>query len=87
MTPTTPIVPGMKLPITEVARHQSEYLTLPAFIDSNGIVLSRWQLNWRERARLLWQGFFYLKTLTFNHPLQPLRPSIDPPGFDKEDNV
>ncbi len=83
MTPTSPIVPGRELEVTQIAKNQNQYKTLPAFVDGNGVVLSRWSLTWKERLQILWQGFFYLQNFTFNQPLQPLRLSVEPPGFEE----
>lgn len=64
------------------AKNQPEYLPLPAFYDRNdphGTVVSCWRLTWRERLIALVRGRVYLSVLTFHSPLQPQRPSIEPP--------
>ena len=60
------------------AEHQPEYLPLPAHKskDSEGTVTTCWKLTWRERWKIFMCGCLYLQTLTFNTPLQPLRPSV-----------
>ncbi len=79
MNPITPIIPGAQLPVTEIAKNQPQYLTLPAYIDPNGVVVTRWQLTWRERFLAFWRGNLYLQVLSCNKPLQPIKVSIEPP--------
>jgi hypothetical protein len=61
------------------AKNQSEYLPLPAFKSDSGEVVSCWSLNLRERIKMAFTGKLWLHMLTFNHPLQPQRPSVDCP--------
>jgi len=82
MQPVTPIVPGHDLPVTNFAETQDEYLTLPAFRQDNGTVLTRWRLTWRERLRVLFNGDIYLYVLTFNRPLQPVMLETEPPKIN-----
>jgi len=56
------------------AENQPEYLPLPAHKTEDGEVTTCWKLSWKERIRALFIGKMYLKTLTFNKPLQPLKP-------------
>ena len=72
MRPVLPIIPGESLPTTVYAQNQPEYKSLPVFKDTDGAVLSRWKLSWRERLRVLFKGDIYLWMLTFNRPLQPV---------------
>ncbi len=60
------------------AKDQPEYLPLPARRMADGTVTTCWALSWRERLALMVSGRFYLDVLTFNHPLQPVRPYITP---------
>ena len=61
------------------AKDQSEYIPLPAYKREDGTVISCWQLNWKERFKLLINGRIWLRMLTFNKPLQPQRLDIDSP--------
>lgn len=61
------------------AKDQPEYLPLPAFKSDDGVVISCWQLNLKERLKILIGGKMWLRMLTFNHPLQPQRPQVDCP--------
>jgi hypothetical protein len=79
MTPQTPIVPGMNLPVTIYAKDQPQYLQLPVFKQDDGIVLSRWKLSFLERIKILFIGNIYVVNLTFNDPLQPIKMTVDPP--------
>lgn len=75
-----PIDPGIsELELRVYAKDQPEYHPLPARVDSEGTVVTLWQLTWRERLNLFFRGTLYLTVLTFNHPLQPIRMSIDSP--------
>jgi hypothetical protein len=74
MTPVSPIVPGLLLQEVIYAKDQPEYIPLPVHRDPDGLCTSRWKLTWRERLFVLFHGYFYLQQLTFNQPLQPIRP-------------
>lgn len=73
MKPITPVVPGFKLPVTTFAEDQPEYLPLPSFRCEDGKVITRWQLTWGERLRVLISGSIWLSQLTFFKPLQPVK--------------
>ena len=85
MRPVLPIIPGEKLPTTVYAENQPEYKPLPVFKDSDGAVLSRWKLSWRERLRVLFSGNIYLWVLTFNCPLQPVMLQIEKPRMTNDE--
>jgi hypothetical protein len=61
------------------AKNQPEYLPLPAHRDNAGTVTTCWGLTFRERMRVLLTGKFFLQQMTFNQPLQPIRPTADNP--------
>lgn len=71
----------IKFPLANVtfAEDQPEYQPLPAFRDGAGVVVTCWRLTFVERIMILFRGRFYLLQMTFNHPLQPLMPSVDMP--------
>ncbi len=81
MKPITPIVPGFNLPTVEYAKDQPEYLTLPAWRGEDGMVITRWQLSFVERLRVLFGGSIWLTVLTFNKPLQPVKLETECPIF------
>jgi len=54
------------------AENQEEYTPLPAFKDESGIVVSCWNLSFRERLRLLFTGSLWVSMMTFNQPLTPM---------------
>lgn len=62
------------------AEYQPEYLNLPALRFQDGVVVTRWQMSWRERLSVLLSGSVYLSVLTFNQPLQPMKLSTS--GLD-----
>ena len=64
---------------TIFAKDQPEYLPLPAYRDPSGEVVTCWRLSWRERVKILFTGRLWFATLTFNKPLQPMRPSVEWP--------
>lgn len=76
MTPITPTLPGVDLPIVIYAKDQPEYLPLPAYRMEDGNVVTLWKFSWKERLRLLLTGKLWHEQLTFNHPLQPTRMSV-----------
>lgn len=79
MTPTTPVVPGFALPVTEYAKNQPQYRTLPAHRQPDGTVTSRWRLTLWERVRVFLSGDLWIQQATFNEPLQPIKPSANCP--------
>lgn len=66
------------------AKDQPEYLPLPAYKrpGDEGDVTSCWKLSLRERIKLLFTGRIYWSQWTFDGPLQPQRPSLEPPLID-----
>ena len=89
MKPVTPVIPGRTLPITEFAKYQQEYISLPSYRapGDEGLVTSRWKLSWRERIRVLLTGNLWLQVMTFRHPLQPVKLSTTPPEIDQTETV
>jgi hypothetical protein len=61
------------------AKDQPEYLPLPAYKNDKGDVISLWKFNFFERIKILFIGKIWFHVLTFNHPLQPQRPTLDYP--------
>lgn len=66
---------------TLIAKDQPEYLALPAlrFGDLEGRIACCWSLSWRERLRVLFTGVVWHQVLTFNHPLQPQKLTVEKP--------
>ena len=79
MKPITPVVPGFNLPVTEFAKDQPEYITLPSHRSPDGRVVTRWRLTFMERLRILLTGDLWLSLLTFNQPLQPVKLDVECP--------
>lgn len=77
MTPASPVAydPETRWGISEItyAKDQPEYIPLPALRFSDGLVVTRWNLSWKERLHILFGGSVFLGLLTFNNPLQPIR--------------
>jgi hypothetical protein len=82
MKAVTPIAPGLDLPVTIFAKDQPQYNQLPAYVDSQGAVITRWKLTWRERLRILFSGNLWLIVLTFGRPLQPVKLETACPHFE-----
>ena len=61
---------------TVFAKDQPEYLPLPAHREEGGQVTTCWKLSIIERVQVLFKGTLWLRTLTFNQPLQPLKLSV-----------
>jgi len=81
MKPVSPVIPGHSLPELPFGKNQPEYRVLPAWAASNreGLVVSRWELTWKERLKALFGGSIWLQQLTFKKPLQPIVLSAEPP--------
>ena len=73
MKPISPVVPGMVLPEVTYAKDQPQYIPLPGYRDAEGVILTRWQLSWKERLQALFGGCIWLSVMTFNRPLQPVK--------------
>lgn len=63
---------------TIIAEDQPEYIPLPAHVDpaSFGTVTSCWQFSLWERIRVFFGAKLYWQQLTWNQPLQPVKPTI-----------
>jgi hypothetical protein len=72
-----------ELDLVVYAKDQPQYIPLPARVDSEGTVVTCWQLTWRERWKMFLSGKFYLTLLTFGKPLQPIRCSTEKPGTER----
>jgi hypothetical protein len=66
-------VPGTYSPEAVYAKHQPEYIPLPAWREPDGTVVTRWRATLAERLRILFTGDLWLTMLTFNQPLQPVK--------------
>lgn len=53
---------------------QPEYLPLPALRMPDGEVITCWELDAAEIESIVKNKCFYLSQLSFNQPLQPIRP-------------
>lgn len=53
------------------AENQPEYQPLPAFKDRDGVVISCWQMSFKERMKVLFTGKIWLLLMSFNKPLTP----------------
>jgi hypothetical protein len=78
MEPILPVIPGVEVPVTQIAEAQPGYITLPAWV-AGDTVISRWRLTWGERFRILLRGDLYHRQMSFRHPLQPIRMDTIPP--------
>ena len=65
------------------AEDQPEYLKLPAHKTNGGRATSCWKLSFFERVRVILTGKIYLRVMTFNQPLQPLKMSVINPVSHK----
>jgi hypothetical protein len=84
MKPASPVIPDTVMIVSEryrevvFAKDQPEYNPLPALLEEDGTVHTRWRLSLKERLQVLFSGDIYLALLTFNQPLQPVRLSAKP---------
>ena len=79
MKPVTPR--GVGLPMDEFeavvfARNQPQYLPLPALVDREGVVVTEWEPDPDELARLCSGGKIRLYVHTFSKPLPPLKVEV-----------
>ena len=58
------------------AKDQPEYIPLPVHRTEDGMVTSCWKLAFKERLRVLFFGRIFISQLTFNNPLQPIKPFV-----------
>lgn len=56
---------------------QPQYEPLPVLLFPDGQVISCWQLNDEEKARVAETGQIWLSQLTFNRPLQPVFMTVE----------
>jgi len=54
-------------------KDQPQYLPLPALVLPEGEVYTCWELSDEELQSVIKNKHFFLKQLTFNNPLQPVR--------------
>ena len=59
------------------AKDHPEYLPLPALKTEDGLVVTCWELTNEEVEQVVKNKKFYFSQLTFNQPLQPMRPVTD----------
>lgn len=62
---------------TTFAKNQPEYLPLPAMREEDGTVTTCWQLTEEEIIDLVRTRKLYISIMTFNEPLQPIRPWVE----------
>lgn len=65
-----------KLTNCTYAKNQPEYLPLPVEKTPEGRVTSCWKLSLIERLHVFLFGKIHIEVLTFNAPLQPIRPYV-----------
>ena len=66
------------------AENQPEYVPLPVYKKPDGTVTSCWKMNLWECFYVFFTGKIYLKSMTFNKPLQPIIMSTH---FNKGDST
>jgi hypothetical protein len=79
MKPATPVIPRRDLP--SMFFRGTGYEDMPAIRLEGGDVVTRWELRWWERIKVLLTGDVYLWIKTFNQPLQPIWMQVDPPAL------
>jgi len=76
MKPVAPVLPRYPdVPVTEFAKDQSQYITLPALVGFGRSVkvTTRWELSFWELWRVFWSGEIWIQVLTFGELLQPIK--------------
>lgn len=64
-----------------LAKDQPEYLPLPVKVTDDGIVISCWELSFKEKLKILFTGKLWVSIYTFGSRLQPQLPTIDKPSW------
>jgi len=59
------------------AENQPEYIPLLVYKDFKGTVTSCWQFTLLEKLKILFGAKLYWSQMTFNQPLQPVKPKIN----------
>ena len=61
------------------AENQPAYIPLPVYKrdETYGLVTSCWNLSWRERLIVFITGQMFFTQMTFNDPLQPIKPEVE----------
>lgn len=72
--------PGQDRRRVTFAADQPQYNPLPAVIDSDGVVHTRWQLTEDERRAILDGACITLSIMTFGQALQPVLLAIEGVG-------
>ena len=66
------------------AENQPEYLPLPAEKTPDGMITTSWKLSFAERVLVLLFGKMFISIMTFNKPLQPIKPFVKKGKKEKE---
>lgn len=86
MKPVSPVLPGICIDLAETVfgAGQPEYTPLPAVrLDGpEGEIVTRWELDDADRARLLAGGSVYLHVFTFGQRLQPVAITTERPTLE-----
>lgn len=76
ISPKSPVIPSESKSEIQVAKDQPEYRVLPMiqYINSDGIRcgLTRWNIPFILRLKLLFTGNIFIDYILFNSPIQPL---------------
>lgn len=67
---------------TTFAKNQSEYISLPANMSTDGIATCCWKLSFLDKLRVLWTGYVFSQVITFHKPLQPLKLIVKKPYLE-----
>lgn len=71
------------LDVVEFAKHQDQYMTLPAIRSKDGSVWTLWQPSEAEAKAIAAGARVALRLWTFDRPLQPVALSVE--GVEEED--
>lgn len=80
--PKSPVVEGLEDREIIIAKDQPEYTPLPALVGGAPmlqVVLTRWTFTPEERVAIQIGEDLFLTTLTFGHPLQPIKLTVGEP--------
>ena len=61
-----------------------KFKPLPTFVNGDeGLIIHCWQLDIKERIKILFTGKLWIKVFNFNRPPQPIEPMVDNPFQSK----
>jgi hypothetical protein len=84
MNPSKDVMPGLNLPVVNVAENQPEYQTLPCVHLGRGVMVSRFEMSDEEAGLLKGNGGRLNLYVLTGGPVRPFAVSPHRPALDRE---